>query len=55
MALLQLPGALSDDAFELRSTGLRGGVLDRDVPGGRCGGVGGEAAHLWSGAVGRSV
>lgn len=55
MAVVQLPGALSDDALELRPAGLRGGVLHGDVPGGCSGGVGGEAAHLWSRAIGRGV
>ena len=55
MAVVQLPGALSDDTLKLRSARLRGGVLHRDVPGGCCGGVGGEAAHLRSRAIGRGV
>ena len=46
VAVVQLSRTISNDAAELRSARPRGGVLYRNVSGGRCGGVGGKASHF---------
>lgn len=48
VVVIQLPRAISDDPSELRSSRLRGGVLDGDVPGGGGGSIWREVAHLRS-------
>lgn len=52
VVVLQLPGAVPNDALKLRFARVRGGVLNGDVSRRRCSGVWGEASHLWSGTVG---